>query len=708
MTFNHLNVPDHWRHEYSKYPGGLSMLESLSQWVHQVDQMIDAANATSEQIAAIQLYVDTEIPKIINQTLPANVNTVLTGWLQSGTLFSMLNDMLVARFGADITLLKSQMSKKVGNGVLATMNDLGQDIKTAMTGGSVAVVGVGSVQTQNIVDKNITAEKFAIDVTTEITANNLYSPDYTPGGYYDQSSGNWTLSTRHTSSNLISCERLDWFFTDTGSGQVTFHDRTGAYVSGADIVSPNAFQVPDNIYIKFVRKVIDLEYPNPYVCRGKYRNSYKFTEKVLQPLEKDTFDATPLKLMEKITQQNFINFEQLVINGYFDYSTGLFVNSLLVTSSNIIPCKPGYKFYRSNLDSSQVSYWDINGAYVSGTNVTDIISSVPNDSRITGMRVNMTIGDNVRKKTAWLTFSEIPIKTRYKLTSEFFEIETEQVKNDFVKPYNGERNPVMTPEMVTDRTATGVADPFIVNEKGVFYMFFEVLQATQEEIGLAISYDLKDWHYDGIVLPMSKGHRSAYPHVFKVDGVWYMTPDTGWNLNLYKATTFPRDWELVSTALLPDTGYYNDTNIFQMDNVWWLTTSYNGTGVRLYRNDSGDFKNTSWTLVSTLVSNDAYETNMRCAGNPSIYDDYILLPVQVQPLGGVYGQYTYLYKVNGFSSGEVVVSNLGKIVDKQNDGGWADGAMHHASHTNFMKKDIYAVDGWKAPNRYTIGLYQEA
>ena len=43
-----------------------------------------------------------------------------------------------------------QLQSKVGGGVLATMGDLSQDVKTAMTGGSVAVVGNGAVAFNNL------------------------------------------------------------------------------------------------------------------------------------------------------------------------------------------------------------------------------------------------------------------------------------------------------------------------------------------------------------------------------------------------------------------------------------------------------------------------------------------------------------------------------------------------------------------------------
>ncbi|MDM7534786.1 BppU family phage baseplate upper protein [Lactococcus lactis] len=53
----------------------------------------------------------------------------------------------------------AQLAQKVGNGKLASMADMGQDVKTAMTGGSVAVVGENTVIEKNVVDKQITPRK---------------------------------------------------------------------------------------------------------------------------------------------------------------------------------------------------------------------------------------------------------------------------------------------------------------------------------------------------------------------------------------------------------------------------------------------------------------------------------------------------------------------------------------------------------------------
>lgn len=64
------------------------------------------------------------------------------------------------------TQYKDIANNKADKNSVFTMANMGQDIKEAMTGGSVAVVGKNSVLTENIADKQVTMEKTSfIDVT---------------------------------------------------------------------------------------------------------------------------------------------------------------------------------------------------------------------------------------------------------------------------------------------------------------------------------------------------------------------------------------------------------------------------------------------------------------------------------------------------------------------------------------------------------------
>ena len=78
--------------------------------------------------------------------------------------------------------LNAQLSSKLDKNGIVTMANMGQDVKEAMTGGSVAVVGRNSVLTENIVSNQVTPRKTSfIDITT---SNLMHLPD----GYFEYGS----------------------------------------------------------------------------------------------------------------------------------------------------------------------------------------------------------------------------------------------------------------------------------------------------------------------------------------------------------------------------------------------------------------------------------------------------------------------------------------------------------------------------------------
>ena len=89
-------------------------------------------------------------------------------------------------------------------------------------------------------------------------------------------------------------------------------------------------------------------------------------------------------------------------------------------------------------------------------------------------------------------------------------------------PAKNLRNPVLTAKDVTDRKAEFVADPFMVKEQGIWYMFFEVLDRAsgKGEIGLAVSGNGLHWAYRQIIL--TESFHLSYPYVFKWEGEYYM------------------------------------------------------------------------------------------------------------------------------------------------------------------------------------------
>ncbi len=141
-----------------------------------------------------------------------------------------------------------------------------------------------------------------------------------------------------------------------------------------------------------------------------------------------------------------------------------------------------------------------------------------------------------------------------------------------LRPGAGVPNPVLTPEDITDMSAAGVADPFMIQHNGVWYMFFEVIDAEsgQGRIGVAVSADGLAWRYQQIVL--REAFHVSYPCVFSWQGEFYLMPEAGESdaIRLYRAVEFPRRWAYAYDLL--NGGRYADSTLLVQDDWLYLFT----------------------------------------------------------------------------------------------------------------------------------------
>ncbi len=140
-------------------------------------------------------------------------------------------------------------------------------------------------------------------------------------------------------------------------------------------------------------------------------------------------------------------------------------------------------------------------------------------------------------------------------------------------------NPIIQAQDITGLEAGFVADPFMLQHQGEWFLFFEILPATDAlqqnpkhengTIGLAKSSDGVLWEYQGIIL--EEPWHLSYPHVFETGGEHYMIPETlGANhVTLYKALSFPDKWMRANNLL---SGQHADATPFFYDDKWWMFT----------------------------------------------------------------------------------------------------------------------------------------
>ena len=96
--------------------------------------------------------------------------------------------------------IDSQIKEKANKNEVFTMANMGQDIKEAMTGGSVAVVGRNSILKENIVDGQVTAEKTDF---INISSNLFNKNDVITNKYINNTNGTLVNSTTNSVSQLI-------------------------------------------------------------------------------------------------------------------------------------------------------------------------------------------------------------------------------------------------------------------------------------------------------------------------------------------------------------------------------------------------------------------------------------------------------------------------------------------------------------------------
>ena len=199
------------------------------------------------------------------------------------------------------------------------------------------------------------------------------------------------------------------------------------------------------------------------------------------------------------------------------------------------------------------------------------------------------------------------------------------------------------------------ADPFVIDEEGKSYLFYEELDyKTLKGYLLVAEWDESKKSFTNPQEILREPYHLSYPNVFKVDGKWYMIPETHENgtVDLYEAETFPTKWKKIRTMLSDIKAF--DATLYRKEDKWWMFVSIAAKEgfslndeLHLYYCD--DFRTDTWTPhpKNPLVTD---VTRARPAGSLLETDGKLIRPAQ--NCSGVYGRGLVMNEITKLSETE--------------------------------------------------------
>ena len=258
-----------------------------------------------------------------------------------------------------------------------------------------------------------------------------------------------------------------------------------------------------------------------------------------------------------------------------------------------------------------------------------------------------------------------------------------------LEPVNA--GPVLTKDNVTDVPAAFVADPFMLQHKNGWHMFFEIMNAERRcgEIGFATSDDALSWTYKQIVL--SEPFHLSYPHVFEWQSEFYMLPETidSGSISLYRADEFPARWSCIAK---PMRGEFADPTVFRYADRWWMfacPTPYQHDTLHLYF--ASDLTG-PWIQHprSPIIRND--KRRARPAGRILEFDNKLFR--FAQDCVPQYGSSVRTFEILELTPTTYTEVEIGHgPVLKASGSGWNAAGMHHIDAQQHNEHWLACVDG---------------
>jgi hypothetical protein len=123
-----------------------------------------------------------------------------------------------------------------------------------------------------------------------------------------------------------------------------------------------------------------------------------------------------------------------------------------------------------------------------------------------------------------------------------------------------------------DRQAFVMADPFLFENDGELYLFYEAQNADNRPAWIEVAR-LEGERLVPLGTALRRDYHLSFPFVFRDGAQIYMMPETQQTqrLEVWRATRFPLEWELHAVGL--EGQFPADSTLLKHDGRWWLFTN---------------------------------------------------------------------------------------------------------------------------------------
>lgn len=156
---------------------------------------------------------------------------------------------------------------------------------------------------------------------------------------------------------------------------------------------------------------------------------------------------------------------------------------------------------------------------------------------------------------------------------------------------------------------TYMADCFVI-DNFIFYEWYDYNK------GIIAFSEITD---DGLTPPtvvLERPWHLSFPSVVKIDGGYYMVPEEGNKLQIYKATNFPYDWEVLTKVA---DGIFADAVLYKEDGYYKIYTTEADNAFQIYR---------SRNLLGPWDVDTGGGVDCRSAGHPFWLNGEFIRPIQ--------------------------------------------------------------------------------